>query len=134
MNMTDYTEKKLLDHLLGKAAYTMPTTVYLALFTADPTDTGSLTNEVSATNSGYARQAVTASMSATNATTGVSSNSNVIGFGPATADWGTITHVGFMDAPTGGNMLLTGAMTSARTIQNGDAVQMAAQQLSVTFS
>jgi hypothetical protein len=39
--MTDYLEKKLLDHTLGKAAYTMPTTVYLALFTADPGDTGS---------------------------------------------------------------------------------------------
>jgi len=130
--MTNYLEKKLLDHTLGKAAFSMPTTTYLALFTSDPGETGSLAAEVSA--GGYSRQAITSAMAATNSTTGVSNNSNVITFGPASADWGTITHIGIMDASTGGNMLLFGALTSARTIQNGDSLQFAAGSLVLTFS
>ena len=35
-NMTNFLEKKLLDHTLGKASWTMPTTVYMGLFTSDP--------------------------------------------------------------------------------------------------
>ncbi len=130
--MTNYLEKKLLDHTLGKAAYSMPPTAYLALFTSDPGETGSFAAEV--TGGGYARQAITAAMAATNATTGVSNNSNVITFGPASADWGTITHIGIIDASSGGNMLLYGALTSARTIQNGDSLQFAASSLVVTFA
>lgn len=130
--MTNFTEKRLLDHLLGKASYTMPTTVFLALLTSDPGETGSTAAEVSGI--GYSRQAVTSAMAATNATTGVSNNSNVVTFGPAGADWGTITHVGYMDASTGGNMLLYGALGSSRTIQNGDSLQFAAGNLVVTFS
>jgi hypothetical protein len=130
--MTDYLEKKLLDHTLGKAAYTMPTTVYLALFTADPTDTGSQTNEVSA--GGYARQAITSTMSAAGATSGQSTNGGAITFGPATADWGTVTHTAVLDASTAGNMLLYGPLSSSRTIQNGDSLQYATSQFSITFA
>ena len=35
--MSDYLERKLLDHTLGTAAYTHPSQAYLALHTADPT-------------------------------------------------------------------------------------------------
>ena len=73
-------------------------------------------------------------MAATNATTGVSLNEDVITFGPATEDWGVVTHVAFMDAPTGGNVLLYGILSSSRNIQNGDSFQFAANQLSVTFA
>lgn len=130
--MSNYLEKKLLDHVLGLASYAMPATVYLALFTADPGETGSLTAEIAKT--GYARQNATSAMGATNATTGVSLNANVITFGPATEDWGVVTHVAFMDAPTGGNVLLYGILSSSRNIQNGDSFQFAANQLSVTFA
>ncbi len=131
-SMTDYTEKKLLDHALGKAAYTMPPTVYLALFTASPTDTGSTAAEV--TGAGYARQAITATMSATNATTGVSANASAIIFPTATADWGTISHLAIMDAATGGNMLFQAPAATAREILSGDVYQIAAGQLTVTFA
>lgn len=130
--MTDYAEKKLLDHVLGKAAFTMPTTVYLALFTASPTDTGSTAAEV--TGGAYARQAITATMSATNATTGVSSNASAVIFPQATADWGTISHLAIMDAATGGNMLLQASAATAREILNGDQYQVAAGQLVATFA
>ena|SRR6218665_920487 len=132
--MTDYLEKKLLDHTLGITAYTKPTISYTALFTADPTDTGSHTAEVSTSSTGYARQAATASMNATNATTGLSDNSTAITHGPASADWGTITHISIEDASTAGNMLLKGAATASRTIQTGDSYQLATGQLAITFA
>lgn len=132
--MTDYLEKKLLDHTLGKAAYTMPATVYLALFTADPTDTGSLAAEVSVTSTGYARQAITAAMPAASATGGQSANTTAITFGPASAAWGTITHLGICDASTGGNMLLFAALTASKTIASADSLQFAIGQFTVTFA
>lgn len=129
--MTNYLENKLLDHTLGKAAYTMPTTVYLALFTADPTETGSIAGEVP-TGVGYSRQAITTTMSV--AASGSSANSGAITFGPATGSWGTVSHVGIMDASTAGNMLLYGALSVSKTIASGDSLQIAASQLSITFN
>ena len=37
---TDYLEDKVLDHVFGGSAYTAPTTLYVGLFTAAPSDTG----------------------------------------------------------------------------------------------
>ena len=36
MSISNYAELKILDHTTGKAAWTMPTTVYVKLHTADP--------------------------------------------------------------------------------------------------
>lgn len=133
-NLSNYAEKKLCDHLLGLAAFTMPT-VYLALFTADPGEAGSLTAEVGS-GIGYSRVSVTAAMGAANATTGTSLNDGVISVGPATADWGVITHAALIDGNTlgAGNILMSAALNSSRNIQNGDVFQFAANQLSVVFA
>lgn len=132
--LSDYAEKKVLDHLLGKTAYTMPTGAFLALFTADPTDTGSTTNEVSTTSTGYARVNVTSIMSATDATSGASQNATAVSFNAATASWGNITWLALFDAATGGNMLMSGAATTAKQIDVGDIYQLAASQLTATLS
>ena len=52
---SDYLEGAVLDATLRNTSYSSPSTVYLALFTSDPTDAGSGT-ECSGTN--YARQSV----------------------------------------------------------------------------
>jgi hypothetical protein len=52
---SDYLEDKVLDHVFGGNAYTAPTTLYVALYTVAPTDTGGGT-EVS--GGAYARQSV----------------------------------------------------------------------------
>lgn len=132
--MTDYLEKKLLDHTLGKAAFTMPAGVYLGLLTADPTDTGSATSEISTTGgTAYARQAITAAMTAADPTAGSSSNSTAITFPVAGADWGNIAYFGIFDAPTGGNMLLKAPTTTTRQILAGDQYVVSAGQLSAAF-
>ena len=52
-NLSDYLENKLIDHFLGTTSYTMPTPVYVALYTVTPSDAGGGTE---ATGGSYARQ------------------------------------------------------------------------------
>jgi hypothetical protein len=127
---SDYLENKVLDLLLGAVSYTVPTTVYVALYTAAPTDAGGGT-EVS--GGGYARVAVT--NNTTNfpaASNGSKSNGTTISFPTATADWGTVVAVGIFDAATAGNLLFWANLTTSKTIQNGDTAQFSAGSLSFT--
>lgn len=132
-NATNYLETKLCDHVMGTTSYTKPTTTYLGLATADPTETGSQSNEPS--GNGYARQNATSNFGASDSTTGTAVNTGVITFGPCTTSgWGTITNGFYVDASTTGNMLIYFALTSSRTIAVGDSLQFAASQLSVQVS
>jgi hypothetical protein len=115
MSKSDFLENKLLDHMLGKTSYTMPT-VYVGLYTAAPTDAGGGT-EVS--GGAYARVA-TSGATWNAASAGSSSNAAAVTFPTATASWGTITHFGLFDASTTGNMLRWGALTTSKTVGNGD--------------
>lgn len=125
--LSDYAENKVLDHLLGVSEFTMPSTVYLALFTSDPTDTGQAGTEVS--GGGYVRQAVTASA----ASGGQSQNSQEVLFPEATEDWGVITHVGIYDSQTGGNMLLHSEVTNPREFLAGDSFRVDVGGLTVNI-
>lgn len=83
-SMTNFLEDELIDHILRNLAYTSPTSVLAALYTAFPGEAGGGT-EVSGDN--YARQTVTFGAP----TNGVSSNSAAVTFGPATPGaWGII--------------------------------------------
>ncbi len=123
--LSDYLENALLDHALGTSAYTMPT-VYVALYTSAPGDAGGGT-EVS--GGSYARQQVTFGA----ASGGSASNASDIRFPTATADWGTVTHVGLHDAASGGNLLWHGALSASKTINNGDTASFPAGSLVVTL-
>jgi hypothetical protein len=130
--MGDYLEDKILDHIFGKASYTAPGTVHIALFTADNgIETGDLTGELS--GGGYSRVAVSASYWNT-AAGGLIDNVNDIEFPTATADWGQITHGAVMDAATGGNVLFHGAFNIAKTIWTGDVFIIRAGDLRVTIN
>lgn len=114
---SSYLESKVLRHVLGIEAFTMPSTVYLALFTtshASPDGTGGV--EVTNANA-YARQVATFTESA-----GVASNSGEIVFPTATGNWGTISGLGVYDSGThsGGNLLYYGNWTAAKTIDTND--------------
>lgn len=131
MPMSNYLRNKVLDHVNGKAAFTMPTTVYVAALTSASTVSGPGT-EVSATSTGYARQAITATMAV--ASTGTTSNSAMISFGPATAAWGTITDFAVFDAAAAGNMLWFGSVSASKTIASADYFQFAAGQFQLSLS
>jgi len=132
-NMTDYLENEVLDHTLGVGvAYSQPTT-YLALFTADPTDTGALANEVA--NAGaYARVALAGAFG-TAASGGSIANDADITFPTATASWGTVTHIGIMDGNTwgAGNMLYHAPLSVAKAIGVDDTFKITIGNLTVTL-
>jgi hypothetical protein len=129
---TRYAQKKVLDHALGIAAWTMPAGVYLALFTADPTEDGLQTNEVGS-GIGYSRQALTANMAATVLATGQAVNSNIILFGPAaTSPWTLISHWGTIDASSAGNMIQFGPLSTSFTVNVGESLPIDVASLVLT--
>ena len=125
--MSDYLERKLLDHTLGTAAFTHPSQAYLALHTADPTDAGSGA-EVS--GGSYARQTI--DFNAAAGTGGAVTNSTAEDFTDMPAC--TVTHIGIWDASTSGNLLYHGAVSSSKTVASGDTISLAAGQLTVTLA
>ena len=128
--MTDYLETKLSDFLLdlNSGTFTAPGTLYLALFTADPTDTGSQASEVA--TGGYARTEIPFGV----ATDGVSTTSGDVTFPTATAGWGTITHFGIMDADATGNMLFHSNLNTSKTIETDDIFKVSAGNITVTLA
>jgi len=125
MSFSNYLETKVLDHVFGGTAYTAPSTLYLALFTTDSSESATGT-EVS--GGGYARQTVTFTTSG--ATT---SNDADVEFPTATASYGTVVAVAVMDALTGGNMLAYAGLSSDKTIASGDVFRVPSGDLDITL-
>lgn len=102
---SDYSSRKILDHIVGKTSYTMPTS-YVGLYTAAPTDAGGGT-EVS--GNGYARVATTGTTwnAASGSAPASNSNAAAITFPQSTASWGTLVAWGLFDAATAGNLLVS---------------------------
>lgn len=123
---SNYLENAIIDAVLRNTSYTSPTTVYVGLFTTDPTDAGSGT-EVS--GGSYARTAVTFSAPSN----GVTSNSADVEFPQATASWGSVTHIGLHDAASGGNLLFHTVLDTTKTIDSGDIFKIASGNLTVTL-
>lgn len=137
---SDFAENKILDWFFRAqaigitgataAAGTGPATLYVALLTAAPSDTGGGTE---VTGGSYARVAVTSSLAnwagtqsaasttASTGTGGTTSNNGAITFPAPTANWGVVTHVGVYDATSAGNLLFWTALTVSKTVNNGDA-------------
>lgn len=137
---SDFAENKLVDwffrgQAIGitgatAAAGTGPGTLYVALLTAAPSDTGGGTE---VTGGSYARVAVTSSLAnwagtqgagtttASSGNTGTTSNNNAITFPAPTANWGVVTHAAVYDAASGGNLLFYSALGVSKTVNNGDA-------------
>ncbi len=127
MSFSNFLETEILDHVFGAAAYTAPGTMYLALFTTDPAEDASGT-EVTTSGTAYARQSVAFTVSGNTA-----SNTGAVEFPTATATFGTVTHVGVMDASTSGNLMAYAALTSSKTIATGDVFRVPAGDLDITL-
>ena len=125
--MSNYLENALINVTLRNTAYTAPTTVYVSLHTADPTDAGTGA-EVS--GGSYARKSATFAAPSD----GASATSADVTFDQATASWGTITHIGIWDALTTGNMLYHTPLTTTKTIDSGDIFKIASGSLTVTLA
>lgn len=125
--MTNYLEKYIRALTYGNQLWAgKPSTFYLSLHTASPTD--GTAAEVLAANTevsgkGYARIAIACNNSNWTIARNVVTNAAVISGGAsATADWGTITHFGIYDAASRGNLLFYTAFSESKTIsQYGSA-------------
>ncbi len=106
LGLSDARENTVIDHIFRNAAFTPPTTVYVALHTAYPGDTGA--SEVA--GGSYARQALELDAAAA----GASQNTNIedfVGMPAVTGDgvWG----VSIWDAVSAGNCMATAVMQPA---------------------
>lgn len=158
--LTDTYENKLIDFLFraqalgvtgaSAAAGTGPATLYVGLFTANPSETGGGT-EVSTTGTNYGRLAVASSLTnwagtqaaasttASSGTGGTTSNNVVLNIGASNSvnaagaltnttttvgatGYGVVTGVGVFDAVTGGNLLFFSALATNKTVNASDPV------------
>lgn len=128
--LSDYAENKIVDAVLRGQALGAPVTGYVAIYTACPTDS---TAGTEVTGGSYARVAITSSLAnwagtqgagttvASTGTGGTTSNNGAITFPAPTANWGVVTCWGILDASTAGNLWIYSALTTNKTINNGDA-------------
>lgn len=137
MSWTNYLEKEILDHVFGCGTrdFSPPSDLYVFLSKADPGEDGSAIDEPS--GGGYSRvgtdegdwnAAVTGGDGK-----GLVDNANLVDFGTASGDWGDITHFGVADDPTAGNVLMSAALTTPKTVQNGDPVRFPTGDLQATL-
>lgn len=125
-SFSDFLEDELLDHVFRNAAYTSPSAVYLALYTAAPTDSGGGT-EVS--GSGYARQAITFGASSG----GAIANTAAVEFTASGGNFGTVVAVGIFDASSAGNLLAWDGITSA-VVNDTDTLTFPIGDIDVTLT
>jgi len=116
---TNYLENAFLNHVLRNVAYTPPSAIYVGLFTVAPGEAGGGT-EISTTSTGYGRQSATFGAAADGST----SNTNVMTFGPALQSWGSVAAFALFDAVTNGNMLYYGTVSSPKTIDTDDKLEI----------
>ena len=132
MSMSNATENQTLKmHLQGTdPAYRAGATQYLALFSADPGETGSLAAE--ATYTGYARVALTKATAWTDGGSSFS-NANLIQFGACTAGTSAITHFAVVDTASGAvAQMISGALSATLNVSAGIQPQFQAGSLSIT--
>ncbi len=132
MSMSNATENQTLKmHLQGTdPAYRAGATQYLALFSADPGETGSLAAE--ATYTGYARVALTKATAWTDGGSSFS-NANLIQFGACTAGTTAATHFAVVDTVSGAvSQMISGALSATLNVSAGIQPQFQAGSLSIT--
>jgi hypothetical protein len=125
--ISNYLENALINGTIRATSYTAPTTVYVGLYTSDPTDANTGTE---VTGGSYARQSVTFAAPSN----GSSASNADITFPQATANWGTVGWIGILDASSSGNLLYHTVLDASKTIETGDIFKIASGNLTVTLS
>jgi len=131
MSASNYLENALLDHLFGKSTYASPTTIYVALLTDAPDETGTAGSDFTeADYTSYARVSTTDS-DWNSASGGSLTNGNAITFPACTGGSSTVTHFALLDQAQ--NLLVTGALDSSLAVSNGITPEFAASALTCTL-
>lgn len=128
--VSTYLTNALLDHVFLVAAYTPASNLYVAFTTAAVVDGNDGSTITEPSGGAYARK-LHNSWNA--AAAGATSNNGAIAFVEATAAWGIITYVAILDALTGGNLLLFGALDSSLDVNTGDQPNFPDGDLDITL-
>ncbi len=129
---SNHLAQAVINHFFRNQSVSAPSSHYLALFVADPTDVTAtaLTNEVS--GSWYARKTV-AFESPSDATDVVTANTAAVTFDAVTTAAVTVSHWGIFDASTVGNLLASGEFTTAKVLNVDDVFVVNAGDLTLTL-
>jgi hypothetical protein len=128
---TDAFEARLIDHIFkggATPALTALSTVYVALYTAVPSDSSAGTEVV---GSAYARQALAAAVWTHTAGSNTVSNTNEVAFPAVTGSPYTVVGWAIMDAASSGNQLYWGDCPST-IMAVGDIPRFAPGALTIT--
>lgn len=120
---SSYLRSKIVRHAINAASYTAPATLYLALYTSDPTvaDVG-----IEVTGGSYSRKSISFG---TEANGTVASNA-IINF--TSMPQVTVTHWGIRDASSGGNLLYFGAFDIPIDVAAAATLPIASGNLTLT--
>ena len=121
MSVTLNEAEKLLQFYFDNLDRTAPTDLYLALHDGNPGDNAEQ-NEL--TLGGYSRQQTTPADWSFDGQELVDNDIEII-FGPATEDWGDITHYSLWDSSTGGTAWFVSSLETARNILQDDRARFA---------
>jgi hypothetical protein len=69
----------------------------------------------------------------TTATGGIVTSSADVTFPQATASWGTVSHIGLLDALSSGNLLMHTPLTTSRAIESGDILKISTGNLTASL-
>jgi hypothetical protein len=129
MSMANATETDILNLVFNATAlpWNANTDLFLALHTADPTETGSYAAE--ATYTSYARVAVDRDSGGWTVSGAVASNTALVQFPQCTGGSNTITHISIGTASSGGQMIASGALNTPLTVTNLITPQFSASSL-----
>ena len=131
--ISDYLELELLDHVLklGTANWTVPTHLYVSLWTSDPADAGSGTE---VTGAACARKLWDAWELHPTATERSARNNGTFDFAAASSNLGTVTHWGIHDAVSAGNLLWYGPFDAAKTVNSGMVFHVPDEAIVMSFA
>ena len=136
---TDYTENNIINALFRGQAFAQATTLYIALHTGDPGETGGQNEVQTATWPSYTRQDAAQGGNIETGWTeqgdGSVTNAKQIIYpvydGASSLQ---ITHYSVKDAATGGNNIIKGAFSTAQTLTPGNVFVIDANKLTAQVS
>lgn len=109
--------------MLGGTAFTAPTNTYVKLHTADPGSAATTAPSAETT-----RKQITWSA----ASAGSKSMGGTLSWSSWSAGTETISHISIWDNVSAGNVLWTGALSSSKTVNNGDTLNITSLTAALT--
>jgi len=128
-SLTDYFERKVLNAFCGNDAAMASTSMWVAMYTATPSDASGGTE---VTGGNYARKSSGAWSTATGAS-GWVANTATITYATATLSWGNVSHFALLDDSSTGNMVAWATLTATRDIGTNDVAAFAIGSLTIAL-